>query len=595
MSISLRGALFVPAALWALLCTSCSESDAISTPPASPTSQPTGGSADASEMAPLPDKVTIDSPSDPVVLMEIVEDYSEEVANRFVAFAYELKRRDFDAAREWIAPEFAGQSLFADYESETADMPLDASRETFAFESAPVQGKTAWLDSIKDGIGAWEHVDAVVFKVKGAEFQRGRPLWGKVRFKLSFLGSAIGGGPEAVTVWTWARVEKRRGKWTMTGLELTSRKTERRDAPLFTEVSSSTGLGHAGVRFGKQGNTLFAWQGVAGGDVNGDGLWDLFLTSQSRNFLYLAQPNGGFEESADAWGVRKPAGGTSSLFLDFDNDGDQDLFVADEGWLGPNGQTQGNPLRLFVNKGDKYEEQGASLGFTGMMPAYTLTALDYDMDGFVDVFVCNYGVQNKENNNDWLNATNGGKNALFRNEGGKGFTDVAAAAGLDDGRWTYASAAADFDGDGDTDLNVVNDYGENSLLENQGDGTFADRSEEWGIGDRGNGMGTMWGDFNSDGRLDLYVANMSSTAGNRILKRMESQDSDVVQGLFKMAAGNSIFVQKEDGTFEAQASSMGGVGASWAWCPLTFDMDLDGHLDVYNCSGYVTGDSAEDT
>ncbi|HIE70089.1 MAG TPA: VCBS repeat-containing protein, partial [Planctomycetes bacterium] len=313
-------------------------------------------------MAPLPDKVTIDTPSDPVVLMDIVEDYSEEVANRFVAFAYELKRRDFDAAREWIAPEFAGQSLFADYESETADMPLDASRETFAFEKAPVQGKTAWLDSIKDGIGAWEHVDAVVFKVKGAEFQRGRPLWGKVRFKLSFLGSAIGGGPEAVTVWTWARVEKRRGKWTMTGLELTSRKTERRDAPLFTEVSSSTGLGHAGVRFGKQGNTLFAWQGVAGGDVNGDGLWDLFLTSQSRNFLYLAQPDGGFEESADAWGVRKPAGGTSSLFLDFDNDGDQDLFVADEGWQGPNGQTQGNPLRLFVNKGDKYEEQGASLG-----------------------------------------------------------------------------------------------------------------------------------------------------------------------------------------------------------------------------------------
>ncbi|MDE0895670.1 MAG: hypothetical protein OSB10_03710, partial [Planctomycetota bacterium] len=160
MSISLRGALFVPAALWVLLCTSCSESDAISTPPASPTSQPTGGSADEPEMAPLPDKVTIDTPSDPVVLMDIVEDYSEEVANRFVAFAYELKRRDFDAAREWIAPEFAGQSLFADYESETTDMPLDASRETFAFERAPVQGKTAWLDSIKDGIGAWEHVDA---------------------------------------------------------------------------------------------------------------------------------------------------------------------------------------------------------------------------------------------------------------------------------------------------------------------------------------------------------------------------------------------------------------------------------------------------
>jgi len=566
-------------------------------PDSGPVVAPAGGLAQAPPAAPvaLPDKIEIADPDNPVTLMDQVEDDSEEVANRFVDFSFELKRRDFGKAAEWLAEDFAGQALFGDIPHEVAAKPLDSELVTYDHTAAPIVDKAGWAAALQTGLGPWERVDGVVVKVKGAEFNQGRPRWGKIRFRFEFFGLAAGGGKRAVTAWTWGRVEKRRGKWMLTALELTSLKTERRDAALFTEVSTTTGLAKSGIRFGKPGNTRFAWQGVAGGDVNGDGLWDLYMPSETENFLYIAQPDGTFVDRAEAWGVKTPAGGTASIFLDFDNDGDQDLFCADEGWEGPGGDREGNPLRLFVNDGKKFEEKGSELGFTGIVPAYTLTALDYDLDGFVDVFVCNYGVQSKEPNNDWLSATNGGTNMLFKNLGGKGFRDVAKEAGVNDGRWTYASAAADFDGDGDIDLNVANDYGTNTCLENQGDGTFVNRSEEWGIGDRGNGMGTMWGDFNSDGRLDLYVANMSSTAGNRILKRMNKKDDAKVKGLLKMAAGNSIFIQQEDGSFVRQEKAMGGVGASWAWCPLTFDMNLDGHLDVYNCSGYVTGDSAADT
>ena len=93
--------------------------------------------------------------------------------------------------------------------------------------------------------------------------------------------------------------------------------------------------------------------------------------------------------------------------------------------------------------------------------------------------------------------------------------------------------------------------------------------------------------------LDLYVSNMSSTAGKRILERMKQKD-DSWKDLSKMAAGNSIFLNK--GTaFERVPSAQGGIGASWAWAPALIDIDLDGRLDIYCASGYVTGDTAADT
>jgi hypothetical protein len=105
-------------------------------------------------------------------------------------------------------------------------------------------------------------------------------------------------------------------------------------------------------------------------------------------------------------------------------------------------------------------------------------------------------------------------------------------------------------------------------------------------------MGAAFGDLDNDGRVDLYVSNMSSTAGNRILKRLS--ESSGTRDLLKMAAGNSIFMAA-GGTFERLDPALGGIGASWAWAPALFDLDLDGRLDVYCASGFVSGDSLADT
>ena len=103
-------------------------------------------------------------------------------------------------------------------------------------------------------------------------------------------------------------------------------------------------------------------------------------------------------------------------------------------------------------------------------------------------------------------------------------------------------ALFDADSDGDLDLYVANDYGLNRFYRNEGDGSFKDVAEELGLLDRGNGMGVSFGDLNNDGLLDVYVANMSSTAGNRILDRLKDDvDEEVYEMLKKTAAGNTIF------------------------------------------------------
>ncbi|MEL6715329.1 MAG: hypothetical protein AAFP86_16240, partial [Planctomycetota bacterium] len=101
-----------------------------------------------------------------------------------------------------------------------------------------------------------------------------------------------------------------------------------------------------------------------------------------------------------------------------------------------------------------------------------------------------------------------------------------------------------------------------------------------------------------DGRLDLYVSNMSSTAGNRILGRLGDElDADVHALLKKLAAGNSIFLaggSAEDG-FQRLPRERGGIDASWAWSAALFDVELDGDLDVFCANGFITGELPFDT
>jgi hypothetical protein len=553
-----------------------------------------GTQAGCPEARTLPQaRLEIPAPDAPIVNLDLVEDSSEAVANTLVELADKLRRRDFRAAEAWFSPGFTGQAWAPIPSAKEEALPLGARKLGADVAQALVVDRAGFLAGLRELIGPWKQVEWVTPKVKAAEFQAGLPAWGRVRQQWTVIGTDASGGPRSVVVWAQTRVESVSGRWLVTHLALESLEETFRARPLFTDVASSTGLAHAGIRFGRPGNQSFAWNGAAAGDADGDGTVDLFVPSAPRSFLYIAQPGGGFRDQADQRGLAGSAGGTGAVFFDFDNDRDQDLAVADVGWRRGD-DVGGNRLRLFVNDGEgNFSERGVELGFDAHCHGYSLTVFDAEDDGFLDVFVCNYGRVESEPNNSWVQATNGSPDAFYHNLAGRGFREEAAKRGLSDTSWSYAAAAADYDQDGDQDLYVANDYGTNSLWVNDGSGRFIDRAAELGVSDLGNGMGAAWGDLDTDGRLDLYVANMSSTAGRRILERLKNKE-DSWSDLSKMASGNSIFLNRGD-SFERMPSAQGGIGASWAWAPALFDIDNDGALDVYCCSGYVTGDTAADT
>ncbi len=543
----------------------------------------------------LPRGFPIAPPAQPILPMELREDYTEELVQSLLTFSERLRSRNREDAVAWLSSRFAGQPLSAGG-GETIDLGLGASlvRETIGSRAAV--DRTEFVDSIEARLKDWRRIDEVKWDVISAEFQQGRPLWARAGLAFSFLGSGAAGEPRSIRGSGTALAAKRLGSWTLEAFELSSLEERTRRTPLFTEVTAASGLSSQGVRWGRSPNNDFSWNGAAVADVNGDGLWDIFLPSRPRNFLYVARPEGGYVDEAEIRGVALPAGGTGAVFFDYDNDGNLDLAVADDSHLRRDGSLDGGPLRFYRHEGTgdtwRFREVGHDVGFDDVTHAYSLVAFDYDGDGYLDVFVANYAPERSMPPDAWINARNGTPDLLFHNLGGRRFEEVAQRAGVADPRWGYAAASADYDRDGRPDLYVANDFGLHALWRNEGNGRFTDVAGDQGVLDRGFGMSAAWGDLDNDGRLDLYVSNMSSVDGMRILDRL-SVRSPSVDALRKMASGNSIYLFR-DGRFEASPPSRGGVDCGWAWGALPFDLDLDGRLDIFCTNGYITGRASGD-
>ena len=462
-------ALFAALALPALLAAGSREQPPASISATCATTPPAIAPVAAPQAAPgapvqLPAELVIPDPVKRATDLERVEDWTEAVANTLFDFSDKLRRRDFAGAEDWLVAGFAGHAWDELPIAAVKDLPLATRKTTLDVSKSRIVDRAGFLESIASYVAPWRCVDFVLWKVKGAEFESQAPLACKLRFKITILGIGADGGPRSIVGWANARGVRTEDRWKLELLALSSLELTERASHIFSDVSVPAGVAHTSPRFGQEGASSFAWNGAAAGDSNNDGCFDIFVPSKPRNFLYVAQPGGGFVDRAQEAGVAQPAGGTGALFFDFDNDQDQDLAVADVGWRENNGSLGGNRLRLFANDGKgKFIERGATLGFDAVCHGYSMSAFDYDGDGWLDVYVANYGRIDVLPNDSWTDARNGTPDILLRNRQGQGFENVTSQVGLGDVRWSYACAAADYDLDGDTDLYVANDYGTNSV------------------------------------------------------------------------------------------------------------------------------------
>lgn len=347
------------------------------------------------------------------------------------------------------------------------------------------------------------------------------------------------------------------------------------------------GIDHWAQRITRIGDlSLAGHHGLAVGDVDGDGLEDLYVCDGGSlpNQLYLQQPDGTAKEVALDWGVAWLEDSRSALFVDLDNDGDQDLVVA---------------TIAMIAFAENLNNQAFKLrgGFPGAPYPFSLSAADFDLDGDLDIYTCIYGAGNQPKKRGFEassptpfnDAENGGRNVLLSNLGGFQFADVTREVGLDQNntRWSFSASWEDYDRDGDPDLYVANDFGRNCLYQNN-NGQFSNIARRAGVEDMAAGMSVSWGDSNRDGAPDLLIGNMFSSAGQRV-----SYQRNYEAGKKRMARGNTLFIASKDGFQDASIAS-GITNGGWAWSSGFADLNNDGWQDLVVTNGYLSNSRDDD-
>jgi hypothetical protein len=360
------------------------------------------------------------------------------------------------------------------------------------------------------------------------------------------------------------------------------------------------GLNHWLTRVERvNGMQVFARWGLAVGDVNGDGLDDLYVCQPGGlpNRLLIQQPDGTVVDKSDAAGVNWLDHTSSALLIDLNNDGAQDLVAA----------TSSGIVVMENDKTGRFVRR-ATLPLSDR-DVQSLSAADYDNDGDLDLYICvDFAPRLTLHNEEpvgfvYYDANDGGSNVLFRNDLASKeviwkFTDVTVETGLgvNNRRHSLAASWEDYDNDGDQDLYVANDYGQNSLYRND-DGKFVDVARNSGVVDQGSGMSVSWGDVNRDGKMDLYVGNMFSSAGNRVTRQSNfraGDDQDVRSVYSRFAKGNSLFTGGTSGKFNEVGAQAGVEMGRWAWSSLFADLNNDGWQDIMVANGYITTEDTGD-
>jgi hypothetical protein len=341
--------------------------------------------------------------------------------------------------------------------------------------------------------------------------------------------------------------------------------------------------------------------GVALGDINNDGLVDIYFTSnQGENKLYLNKGNFEFEDITLSAKVTGDGGWSTGVTMaDVNGDGLLDIYVCQVGdYKGINGIN-----KLYINNGDlTFSEKAAEYGIDFVGFSTHAVFFDYDQDGDLDLYLLNHSIKKPEvfshADTKFTNQDEKGGDKLYKSlvsEGEERMVEVTAEAGILSSSLGFGLGVgiADVNGDGWLDIYVSNDFTEDDYLYiNQADGTFKESLKDFIENTSRYSMGNDIGDINNDGLPDIFTTDMLPEDPVIWMKSVGEDKQEVYDIKQKLGYGdqyvrNHLQLNRGDGRFSEIGLLTETFATDWSWSPLIFDMDNDGKKDIHVTNGIV--------